>query len=59
MLPPISTPGRDLTTEPVAMMALSKVIFLPLSSPSTMEISLSETNSPRPLISWILFFFIR
>ena len=59
MLPPISTPGRDFTTEPVAMMALSKVIFLPSSSPSTIASSLSETNSPRPWISWILFFFIR
>ena len=59
MLPPIVTPGRDLTTEPVAMMQLSNVTVVPASSPSETSMVWSSVKVPRPLISVMPFFFIR
>ncbi|SKY34997.1 Uncharacterised protein [Mycobacteroides abscessus subsp. abscessus] len=49
-----STPGRSLTTEPVSMMTLSKVIS---RSPTLMV--LASTKVPYPSISVILFFLFR
>ena len=53
-------PGRVLTTEPTAMIALSKVISsVTLPSESLTEMALGPVNSPQPLNSVILFFFMR
>ena len=59
MLPPMCTPGRDFTTEPVAMIALSKVRVLPASFPSEISTVFASVKVPRPSISVIPFFFIR
>ena len=59
ILPPISTPGRERTTEPVAMMQLSNVTVLPAALPSVICMVWASVKEPKPSISVILFFFIK
>ncbi len=52
-------PGIRRVVAPVAMMTLSAVTSSELPSSRSTEIVLASTNVPQPLISVILFFFMR
>ncbi|SKF62255.1 Uncharacterised protein [Mycobacteroides abscessus subsp. abscessus] len=55
----ISVPGSSLEVAPVAMMMLSAVTSWTEPLSSVTLIDFGPLNSPQPLISVILFFFIR